>query len=83
MNCEISLNADSLKTEVKFATKCINKNTNKNSADNAIANFRPIDDWNKDSFAIELNIVLKETNLEKLKSFNNELCQGMAECPLV
>lgn len=69
----MELNASAPKSDIKFDTKCITKNINKKNADSAMENFLPMEERNKDSCAIKLKIDFdKKTNLEKLKSFNNE-----------
>ncbi|GEM51180.1 hypothetical protein EB1_09700 [Empedobacter brevis NBRC 14943 = ATCC 43319] len=53
MKAETSLNPFGLITDNALITKCCNKNTIKNNAESAIANFLPIDDFSNDSFAIK------------------------------
>src|SRR5690606_12053574 len=74
MKCEASLNAEGQITDSELMIKCCSRNISKNKADKAIANFFPIDERNKDSFAIKQFLILIRANLEKLKSIHNEKC---------
>lgn len=69
---ETSLNISGFTTDNELIKKCCNKKISKNKADNAIVNFFPIDDRSRDSLAIKQFLICKETNVEKLKNFNNE-----------
>ena len=78
MKSETSLNISGLMTDNELIKKCCNKNISKNKADNAIVNFFPIDDRSRDSLAIKQFLICKETNVEKLKNFNNEKSHSIA-----